>query len=273
MDHHLGGQQPACRSSTSSATRTRISTRHCRWRGRRSSCVWPRANGRSGWAREPLAAGRDGWLHQGLYLHHTYQDISGAVRAGRGSTELWTGGGPADRPQGWIAAVGSGGVLVADRLFSSNPARRLAADAAAADAGRDRRAVRGAQGPEVPRGPAGGPAVAGRAVLAVRLYASLVGVLVRLRPAGPAGSVGRAGPGGRPAAVGRGARCVLQRLRCARHRPVRDAGRRDRVLRQMGLEVRAAAGAGGPDAARRTRSWPARTTTARARPTACRGCS
>ena len=76
-------------------------------------------------AAKPLAAGRDAWLHQGLLLHHTYQDIAGAVKAGSGSETLWTGNGPQDRPQGWIAAVAPQRVFVADKLFASNPARRL----------------------------------------------------------------------------------------------------------------------------------------------------
>ncbi len=80
--------------------------------------------------KEPLAVdGGDGWLHQGLRLFDHYQDVPGAVRAGRGSEVLWTGGGREDRPGGWIAAVfGNGGVFVCDRLFASNPARRLAVE-------------------------------------------------------------------------------------------------------------------------------------------------
>jgi len=83
-------------------------------------------------AAEPLSTGgSDGWIYQGLLLHHTYQDIPGAVRAGSGSNTLWTGNGPKDRPAGWIAATGGSSpgeraVFVCDRVFSSNPARRLA---------------------------------------------------------------------------------------------------------------------------------------------------
>ncbi|MHC4178411.1 MAG: hypothetical protein ACYSWU_12940, partial [Planctomycetota bacterium] len=78
-------------------------------------------------ANRPLAAGSEGWIHQGLLLHHTYQDIAGAVKAGSGEEVLWTGNGPKDRPAGWIAATGAAGtVFVCDTLFSSNPARRLA---------------------------------------------------------------------------------------------------------------------------------------------------
>jgi len=78
-------------------------------------------------AAEPVAAeSGNAWLHQGLFLHHTYQDIPGAAKAGSGSKVLWTGDGPADRPAGWIAAVGGPNVFVLDRLFSTNPARRLA---------------------------------------------------------------------------------------------------------------------------------------------------
>jgi len=76
-------------------------------------------------AKEPLTAGARGWLHQGLLLHDTYQDIAGAVKAGSGDRVLWTGNGPGDRPQGWIAMNGANSVFVCDRLFASNPARRL----------------------------------------------------------------------------------------------------------------------------------------------------
>lgn len=81
-------------------------------------------------AKEPLAIeGGAGWLHQGLRLFDHYQDVPGAVRAGRSNEVLWTGGGREDRPGGWIAAVlGSGEVFVCDRLFASNPARRLAVE-------------------------------------------------------------------------------------------------------------------------------------------------
>ena len=78
-------------------------------------------------AGKPLSLSRDGWLHQGLYLHHTYQDIPGAVKAGSGDRVVWTGSSPKDRPAGWIAVPGPDTVLVCDRLFSANPARRLAA--------------------------------------------------------------------------------------------------------------------------------------------------
>ncbi|MFP4055722.1 MAG: hypothetical protein ACLF0G_02515 [Candidatus Brocadiia bacterium] len=74
-------------------------------------------------ASEPMAVDGDAWLHQGLYLHHTWQDIPGAVKAGRGDETLWTGNGPQDRPQGWLAA---GGAFVCDRFFAADPARRLA---------------------------------------------------------------------------------------------------------------------------------------------------
>ena len=77
-------------------------------------------------AVEPISAERQGWLHQGLYLHHTYQDISAAAKAGSGDEVRWVGDGPADRPAGWIAADGGGRVFVCDTLFSTNPARRLA---------------------------------------------------------------------------------------------------------------------------------------------------
>ncbi len=78
-------------------------------------------------AAQPLSAGSEGWIHQGLLLHHAYQDIAGAVKAGSGDEVLWTGNGPKDRPAGWIAATGAAGtVFVCDQLFSTNPARRLA---------------------------------------------------------------------------------------------------------------------------------------------------
>ncbi len=77
-------------------------------------------------AKEPLIAGNQGWLHQGLFVHDTYQDIPGAAKAGSGDRVLWTGDGPGDRSQGWIAVSGTTPVFVCDRLFASNPARRLA---------------------------------------------------------------------------------------------------------------------------------------------------
>lgn len=76
-------------------------------------------------AKEPLSAGNASWLHQGLYLHDTYQDILGAAKAGSGDRVLWTGNGPGDRPEGWIAVNGANSVFLCDRLFASNPARRL----------------------------------------------------------------------------------------------------------------------------------------------------
>ncbi|MHC4401031.1 MAG: hypothetical protein ACYTG0_15250 [Planctomycetota bacterium] len=77
-------------------------------------------------ANEPIPAEGDAWLHQGLHLHHTYQDVAGAAKAGRGEHVTWTADGPGDRPAGWIAAGGANGVFVCDRLFSAGPARRLA---------------------------------------------------------------------------------------------------------------------------------------------------
>jgi hypothetical protein len=77
-------------------------------------------------ANRPLAAQGDAWIHQGLYLHHTYQDIAGAVQAGSGSQVLWTGNGPEDRPAGWMAVGEGRPIFVGDRLFSTNPARRMA---------------------------------------------------------------------------------------------------------------------------------------------------
>ena len=74
---------------------------------------------------KPDAFELEGWLHQGLFLHHTYQDIAGAVKAGSGDKVLWTGNGPKDKPAGWIAASGASTVFVCDRLFASAPARRL----------------------------------------------------------------------------------------------------------------------------------------------------
>ena len=82
-------------------------------------------------AARPLKTGPGGWLHQGLYLHRTYQDIPGAARAGNGSKVLWTGNGRKDAPAGWIAATGGRTLFVCDRLFAANPSRRLTADAAA----------------------------------------------------------------------------------------------------------------------------------------------
>ncbi len=79
-------------------------------------------------AAEPITAQGQGWIHQGLYLHHTYQDVPGAVRAGSGEKVLWSGGGLSSRPAGWIAAEGGPRAFVCDVLFSTNPARRLAVE-------------------------------------------------------------------------------------------------------------------------------------------------
>jgi hypothetical protein len=80
-------------------------------------------------AKEPIEVGGEGWLHQGLFLHHTWQDIAGAVKAGDGADVLWTGNGPADRPAGWIAAgLGGSPVFACDKVFSADPARRLAVE-------------------------------------------------------------------------------------------------------------------------------------------------
>jgi len=78
-------------------------------------------------ADKPLKTGPGAWMHQGLYLHRSWQDVQGAARAGNGSKVLWTGNGPKDRPRGWIAATGGRTVFVCDLLFATNPARRLAA--------------------------------------------------------------------------------------------------------------------------------------------------
>jgi hypothetical protein len=77
-------------------------------------------------ANKPLTVTGDAWLHQGLLLHHTYQDIAGAVTAGSGGRTIWTGNGPQDKPSGWMALGGPSGLFVCDRLLASNPARRLA---------------------------------------------------------------------------------------------------------------------------------------------------
>ncbi len=72
-------------------------------------------------ADKPLtaSAGKGGaWLHQGLF-----PGGKGAAKAGAGSETLWSG----PNAGGWISA---GGVFVCDRLFSVDPARRLAAEGA-----------------------------------------------------------------------------------------------------------------------------------------------
>jgi len=79
-------------------------------------------------AKEPLSIDGDGWLHQGLLVHDKWQDVPEAVRAGHGERTLWTGSGPGDRVQGWLAARGDVTVFAADRLLASNPARRIAVD-------------------------------------------------------------------------------------------------------------------------------------------------
>ncbi|MFW6108686.1 MAG: hypothetical protein ACOC8D_02620, partial [bacterium] len=78
-------------------------------------------------AAQPDAFEGEGWLHQGLYLHHTYQDIPGAAKAGRGDKVLWQADGPKDKPAGWLAVAGEPAVFVCDRLFATAPPRRLEA--------------------------------------------------------------------------------------------------------------------------------------------------
>ena len=77
-------------------------------------------------ANEPLPIAGDGWIHQGLLLHHSYQDVPGAAKAGSGRKTIWTADGPEDKPAGWIAAGRRQSIFVCDRLFASGPARRLA---------------------------------------------------------------------------------------------------------------------------------------------------
>lgn len=77
-------------------------------------------------AKEPMALEGDAWMHQGLFLHHTYQDVAGAVKVGQGERAIWTGDGPKDRPAGWMALPGERTLFVCDRFFASNPARRIA---------------------------------------------------------------------------------------------------------------------------------------------------
>ncbi|MFO8012821.1 MAG: hypothetical protein R6X20_05880 [Phycisphaerae bacterium] len=78
-------------------------------------------------AAEPLeVAGRAAALHQGL--RHDRADAKvPAARAVTGNKTLWTGGTGDNLPAGWMAA-GRPTVYVCDRLFATNPARRLAAD-------------------------------------------------------------------------------------------------------------------------------------------------
>jgi exo-rhamnogalacturonan lyase-like protein len=67
------------------------------------------------------------WLHQGLKYRDAWQNIPDAARAGVGDKTLWKGSGKAERPRGWVAARGTSNIFVCDRLFTSNPARRLEA--------------------------------------------------------------------------------------------------------------------------------------------------
>lgn len=77
-------------------------------------------------AATSLECGTEGWIHQGLLLR-AGQPEAAAVLAGSGDKILWTGKTAKDRPGGWLVAGGAPRVFVCDRLFASNPARRLAA--------------------------------------------------------------------------------------------------------------------------------------------------
>ena len=74
-------------------------------------------------AAKPLTAPGDAWIHQGLRPDRAGV---GAAKAGQADKTLWTSAGPKDPPAGWIARPG--GVFVCDMLFSTAPARRLAAE-------------------------------------------------------------------------------------------------------------------------------------------------
>ena len=69
--------------------------------------------------QSPIPAGTSGWIYQGLL-----PSAPGACRAGRGEQALWTSAAN-DRPGGWIAGTGGAVWFVWDRLFWTNPARRL----------------------------------------------------------------------------------------------------------------------------------------------------
>ena len=76
-------------------------------------------------AGKPVVAADAGWLHQGLEMRAG----AGAARAGGpGPEDLWRSAGPADAPGGWIASTGDASVFVCDRLFATNPPRRLAVE-------------------------------------------------------------------------------------------------------------------------------------------------
>jgi len=73
-------------------------------------------------AARPVTSPREGWLHQGLT---TGGDSVSAKAGGPGGKVLWEGSGK-ERAAGWIARRGASAVFACDRLFASDPARRLA---------------------------------------------------------------------------------------------------------------------------------------------------
>jgi hypothetical protein len=75
-------------------------------------------------AGRPVTTTGDGWLYQGLRLAEGARNLPGAASAGSGENIIWNGG-RAGRAAGWIAAIGGESVLACDRLFASNPSRRL----------------------------------------------------------------------------------------------------------------------------------------------------
>lgn len=81
-------------------------------------------------ANEVLAVDGDGWLHAGLRRHHyVHKGIEGHTKGGSNGETVWSGDGPQESSQGWIAAVTSSGSIQAqDLYFHANPARKLAVD-------------------------------------------------------------------------------------------------------------------------------------------------
>lgn len=70
------------------------------------------------------------WMEQGLVPHSHWQDVPAHSRIAQGDKVLWTGSGPKQTAQGWIAArTGAAAVYALDLHFVADPARRIGTEA------------------------------------------------------------------------------------------------------------------------------------------------
>lgn len=74
-------------------------------------------------ARKPMTFDGNAWMHQGLNIWDKYQEVQGHTKVGNSAGIQWSGNGRNDKVQGWLATEN---VLVVDRYFADDPARKLA---------------------------------------------------------------------------------------------------------------------------------------------------